>query len=287
MRQKIVMSGASGFVGSNLTRALQTKNYEVLPLGRKDFTLAPELLAKRIEGADIIINLAGAPIIEKWTEAYKKVMYESRIDITRAIVHACSRVRQKPKLFISTSAVGYYAGKGTHTEEKYVQADDFLGHLTQDWEREAMKARDLGIRTVVFRFGIVLGKDGGALRKMLAPFKLGMGGTIGDGMQPFSWIHIKDLIRAYQTVIENTACEGFYNLTAPNPTTNKGLTRALGKALCRPTFFRVPRFVLRLQYAEGAQVLTKGQNVLPKRLMDGSFSFLFPEIEMAVRDCVS
>ncbi|MCF6149361.1 MAG: TIGR01777 family protein [Candidatus Kuenenia sp.] len=283
----IAMSGASGFVGTHLTRAFHAENYEVLSLGRKDFTLAPEALAERINGADIIINLAGAPIIGKWTVAYKKIMYESRIDVTRKLVKACSLASQKPQLFISTSAIGYYAAEGTHTEERHVKSDDFLGNLTQDWEQEAMKAKDIGIRTVIFRFGIVLGKDGGALKKMLIPFKLGLGGTIGDGKQPFSWVHIKDLIRAYQTVIENTAYEGIYNLTAPNPTTNKGFTRAMGKALCRPAFFQVPKFVLWLQLGEGSQVLTMGQNVIPKRLLDSGFTFLFPEIETAVKDCVS
>ena len=287
INHKIAMSGASGFVGSHLTGAFHAEKYEVLPLGRKDFTLPPEVLAERIDGADIIINLAGAPIIEKWTEAYKKVMYESRVDVTRKLVHACSIANQKPKLFVSTSAVGYYAAEGTHTEEHYVKANDFLGNLAHEWEQEALKAGGLGIRTVIFRFGVVLGKDGGALKKMLLPFKLGMGGTIGNGKQPFSWVHIKDLIRAYQTVIENSAYEGIYNLTAANPTTNKGFTQALGKALCRPTFFPVPKFVLRLKFGEGSQILTKGQNVLPKKLMDSGFTFLFPEIEMAVRDCVS
>ncbi|MDR4504815.1 MAG: TIGR01777 family oxidoreductase [Candidatus Scalindua sp.] len=287
INHKIAMSGASGFVGSNLTRAFHAENYEVLPLGRKDFTLSPEVIAERMDGADILINLAGAPIIEKWTETYKKTLHESRIDVTRKLVQACSLASQKPKLLVSTSAIGYYATEGTHTEEHYVKADDFLGNLAEDWEQEALKAGKLGIRTVIFRFGVVLGKDGGALKKMLFPFKLGMGGTIGDGMQPFSWVHIKDLIRAYQAVIENTAYEGIYNLTAPKPTTNKGLTDALGKALRRPTFFRVPKFALRLKLGEGSQILTKGQNVIPKKLMDSGFTFLFPEIETAVSDCVS
>ncbi|KAA3598827.1 MAG: TIGR01777 family protein [Candidatus Scalindua sp. AMX11] len=287
INHKIAMSGASGFVGSHLTKAFHSENYEVLPLGRKDFTLAPEVLAERIDGTDILINLAGAPIIEKWTETYKETLYKSRIDVTRKLVYACSLVNQKPKLLISTSAIGYYATEGTHSEENHVKANDFLGNLAGDWEQEALKAGKRGIRTVIFRFGVVLGKDGGALKKMLFPFKLGIGGTIGDGKQPFSWVHIDDLLRAYQAVIENTAYEGIYNLTAFNPTTNKGLTVALGKALCKPTFFRVPKFALRLKLGEGSQILTKGQNVIPKRLMDSGFTFLFPEIETAVSDCVS
>ena len=193
----------------------------------------------------------------------------------------------KPGLFISTSAVGCYPPGGPYTEEDDKRADDFLGKLTQDWENEALKAEDLGIRTVIFRFGVVLGKDGGALKQMLTPFKLGMGGTIGDGSQPFSWIHIKDLVRAYEAVIENTDYSGIYNLTAPNPTTNKGLTRALGKALHRPALLKIPEFVMRAKLGEGAQILTSGQYVIPARLIDSGFTFLFPGIEDALKDCVS
>ena len=281
------MSGATGFVGSNLGTAFRTKGWETLPLGRKDFKTEPEELAQKMKGIDVVVNLAGAPVIGRWTEEYKKIMYENRIDITRKLVHACSQMDNRPKLFISTSAVGYYASQGTHTEEQNVKADDFLGHLAQDWEQEALKASEIGIRIIIFRFGIVLGKNGGALKQMLIPFKFGLGGTIGDGAQPFSWIHIKDLIRAYFTVIDNSSYEGIYNLTAPNPTTNKGLTKALGKALCRPTLLRIPKFLLRLQFAEGAKILASGQTVLPKRLLDSGFSFSFPHIEEAVKDCVS
>ncbi|GJQ59415.1 MAG: epimerase [Candidatus Scalindua sp.] len=238
---KIAMSGASGFVGSHLTRTFHAENYDVLPLGRKDLTLAPEVLAERMDGTDIIINLAGAPIIEKWTETYKKVMYESRVNVTRKLVHACSLASQKPKLFISTSAIGYYASDGTHTEEQYVKANDFLGSLAHDWEQEALKAGKLGIRTVIFRFGVVLGKDGGALKKMLFPFKLGMGGTIGDGKQPFSWVHIKDLIRAYQTVIENTAYEASIILPRPILLQIKVLPRRWEKHSADLPFFRYQR----------------------------------------------
>ncbi len=281
------MSGATGFVGSNLNKAFQAENWNVIPLGRKDFRAKPEELATRLRGMDIVINLAGAPVIGRWTEEYKKIMYESRIHVTRKIVEACSLMSQRPRLFISTSALGFYDTKGTHTEEKHLKADDFLGHLAQDWEQEALKAKGIGMRTVIFRFGIVLGRDGGALKQMLIPFKFGLGGTIGNGSQPFSWIHIQDLTRAFLTVIDNTTYEGIYNLTSPNPTTNKGLTKALSKALHRPALLRIPKFVLRIQLGEGAQVLTKGQTVIPKRLIDSGFTFLFPEIEEAVRDCVS
>lgn len=280
------MSGASGFVGSHLSESFAKKGWQVIALGRKDFALSNNDLAAKMIGGDVIVNLAGAPVIGRWTADYKKIMYDSRINITKKLVQACSLMKNKPALFISTSAIGFYADEGVHTETNFQKSDGFLGHLAQDWEREALKAEELGIRTIIFRFAVVLGKNGGALQKMLLPFKLGLGGKIGDGKQPFSWIHIKDLIRAYLHIIDSPSLSGTYNLSAPHPTTNKKLTKAMGKALCRPTFFSIPRFVLRLQFGEGAQTITGGQKVLPQRLLEGGFKFEFEDIEKAVKDCV-
>lgn len=285
-RVTIAVSGASGFVGSRLTAVFQQRGWKIIPLGREDFKLAPAELAKRLLSTDIIVNLAGAPIIERWTEEYKKIMYASRVDVTRKMVDACSLLETRPRLLISTSAIGYYASQGVHTEEEHVKANDFLGTLAQAWEEEALKAGEIGMRVVIFRFGVVLGRGGGALQKMLIPFKAGLGGTIGDGSQPFSWVHIDDLIRAYEMVIHDATYAGAYNLTAPKSTTNKGLTQALSAALHKPAMLQVPRFVLRLQLGEGAQVLIQGQSVIPKRLLDSGFQFKFSDIESAVKDCV-
>lgn len=287
MTYKIAMSGASGFVGSYLRKAFDEEGWDTVPLGRNDFSTGPEGLAEQMQNADVVVNLAGAPVIGRWTKEYKKTIYESRIDVTKKIVEACSVMNPKPKLFISTSAVGYYGSAGINTEDTYMKANDFLGHLAQDWEKEALRAGSIGIRTLIFRFGIVLGRDGGALKQMITPFKFGMGGTIGDGSQGFSWIHIKDLSRAYILAIENSTCEGIYNLTAPHPTTNKGLTIALSKALKKNAFLSIPLSVLKLRYGEGADALINGQTVIPKRLLESGFDFLFPVIDEAVRDCVS
>ena len=287
MTYKIAMSGASGFVGSYLRKAFDEEGWDTVPLGRNDFSTGPEGLAEQMQNADVVVNLAGAPVIGRWTKEYKKTIYESRIDVTKKIVEACSVMNPKPKLFISTSAVGYYGSAGINTEDTYMKANDFLGHLAQDWEKEALRAGAIGIRTLIFRFGIVLGRDGGALKQMITPFKFGMGGTIGDGSQGFSWIHIKDLSRAYILAIENSTCEGIYNLTAPHPTTNKGLTIALSKALKKNAFLSIPLSVLKLRYGEGADALINGQTVIPKRLLESGFDFLFPVIDEAVRDCVS
>ena len=282
----IALSGASGFVGSNLSRQLEGKGYKMIPLGRKEFSLSTGELADILKPANSIINLAGAPVINRWTDEYKKIMHDSRVSLTRKLVESCALLDKKPRVFLSASAVGCYASAGIHTEENHVLVDDFLGKLTQEWEHEAFKANALGIRTAVFRFGVVLGKGGGALAKMLTPFKLGLGGVIGSGQQAFSWIHIKDLIRVFEKAITDPGYEGIYNLTAPNPTTNQGLTKALGKALARPTVVSVPEFVLRMQFGEGAQVLTSGQHVIPERLLASGFDFEFPYIEEALADCV-
>jgi uncharacterized protein (TIGR01777 family) len=281
----IAMSGATGFVGGHLTKAFSEKGWKVIPLGRGDFR-EEEILLSKIGDADVVVNLAGASIAERWTEEYKKILYSSRIETTKKIVEAMRKGKKRPGLFISTSAVGIYDSRGTHTEASARYADNFLGKLAFDWEQAALGAKDAGIRTVIFRFGLVLGPDGGVIQKMLLPFKMGLGGTIGDGRQAFSWVHVEDLVRAYFAVIENKDFEGIYNLTAPNPTTNKGLTRVLAHALHKPAVMRIPFFVMKLQLGEGANALMEGESVFPERLLESGFAFRFTEIEEAIEDLV-
>lgn len=285
--QKIAISGASGFVGGNLIKRFKTFNWQITTIEKLDFQNGRDRISSLISDADVVINLAGAPIIAKWTEEYKKVMIESRVQTTRMIVDCMAKASKRPNVFISTSAIGIYSDNGTHTEDKFTYADDFLGFLAKQWEAEALRATEFDIRTVIFRFGIVLGNNGGALQQMLPPFKLGLGGTIGDGSQPFSWIHIEDLVGAYIRAISDKHFKGIYNLTSPEPTTNKGLTIALSHALKKPAFLRIPEFALRLKYGEGAQALIKGQRVIPERLIKSAFNFKFPEINNAIKDIVS
>lgn len=284
---RIAMSGSTGFVGSSLTKAFKEKGWEVIDLPREDFGKDDSALIKNLEASDVVINLAGAPIIARWTGEYKKVMYDSRIGTTRALVSALKKAAKKPALLISTSAVGIYDNDGIHTDTDTRYSSGFLGKLAFDWEQSALSAKSEGIRTVIFRFGIILGANGGALQQMLTPFRLGLGGQIGNGDQAFSWIHIKDLIAAYFFVIENKKYEGIFNLTSPNPTTNKGLTRALGKALHRPAFLRVPAFVLKIRFGEGSSVLIEGQNAVPQRLVEYGFKFRFTEIGSALKEILT
>lgn len=281
------MSGASGFVGSTLRRRFEQNGWQVRPLGRREFSLPAADLARTLQGADGIVNLAGAPVISRWSEEYKKIMVQSRIALTAKLVSACALLDIPPQVFLSASAIGCYASSGTHSEESQLLAHDFLGDLVRDWEHEAFAARALGIRTAVFRFGVVLGPGGGALAKMLTLFKLGLGGKIGTGLQPFSWVHLQDLARVFEQALTDPTYEGVYNLTAPNPTTNAGLTKALAQAVSRPAILPVPEFVLRILFGEGAQVLTSGQTALPQRLLDRGFRFDFPTIDAAVSDCAA
>jgi uncharacterized protein (TIGR01777 family) len=195
------------------------------------------------------------------------------------------KAEKKPELFISTSAVGIYKNTTCYDEESFEYEDDFLAKLCKDWESEALKAKEFGVRTAIFRFGIVLG-DGGALGKMLTPFKLGIGGTIGFGLQNFSFIHLEDLLSAYSFMYENKNLEGVFNLTAPKASTNYEFTKSLGKSLNRPTIFPIPEFVLNLIFSEGAKVLTDGQCVRPKRLLDSGFAFKFQNIKSTLDNLV-
>ena len=280
----IAISGANGFVGTSLTNFFSSFGYKIIPLSR-DILNNKSKLEEVLNSTDIVINLAGANIINRWSESYKKLLYSSRIDTTSKIVNAISSISNKPKLLISTSAVGIYDNKSIYDENGSF-SNDFLSNLCQDWEKEALKAKNEAIKVAIFRFGIVMGKDGGALQKMITPFKFGLGGTIGSGKQSFSFIHINDLLNAYKFVIENDY-DGVFNLTAPTPTTNKGLTLALGKILKRPTILPVPEFVLKLIFSEGARVLTDGQSAIPKKLLDLGFEFKFKTIEETIENLCS
>lgn len=277
----IAVSGASGFVGSSLTKFFTDLDYKILPIKREilnDKIKLEELLNK----SDILINLAGANIINRWNESYKKLLYSSRINTTQKLVSAIKNIDNPPKLLISTSAVGIYDNKATY-DENGTYSNDFLSSICQEWEKEALKAKSENTKVSIFRFGIVLGKNGGALQKMILPFKLGLGGVIGSGEQAFSYIHIEDLLEAYKFVIENSY-EDTFNLSAPTPTTNKGLTQALGKTLKRPTILPVPEFVLNIIFSEGAKVLTDGQSAFPKKLLDLGFEFKYKTIQETIEN---
>ena len=282
----IAITGAGGFIGKQLTSFFETKNNEVRRIPRVSAGTPAAEVVGYITGADVIINLAGTPIIGCWNEAYKKSLFDSRIITTRKIVEAINLLDTKPKLLISASAIGIYSQEGEQIESNYRIADDYLGQICSAWELEAKKAVPF-TRVAIIRLGIVLGKGGGALKRMLPLFKLGLGGKIASGKQGFSWIHITDLIKAVQFIIENEQLSGEFNFTAPEVVDNLNFTKVLAKVLHRPAFFAVPSLALKILFGEGSIAVVGGQFAPPKHLLDEGFRFNFPDLQGALRDIVT
>ncbi len=280
---KISLTGASGFVGKEILKRSGDRYSFVTP-GRKELYADTEQLAAIIEGSRVVIHLAGKPIVGRWTRKTKREILESRVFSTRNLVESFRRLQQKPEIFICASAVGIYRDGPVHTESSQAYSEDFLQEVVRAWESEAEKAKDLGIRTIMMRIGVVLGKNGGMLRRLHPIFRAGLGGTIGKGTQGFSFIHIDDLCGAVEHFIKEKSTEGTYNLVAPEPVDNKIFTRTFAKILKRPAIFRIPVLFLKMLYGQGANVLTRGQKVRPERLIESGFRFSFPTIEETLKD---
>jgi uncharacterized protein (TIGR01777 family) len=266
---KIALTGASGFVGT----ALQRHFSDCIIIDRKD---DEAIILEKLQSVSIVINLAGAPIIKRWSDPYKKILIQSRIESTERLVNSINK--SNISHFISTSAIGIYPDNQKCDDNCTQVADDFLGELAQKWEEEALLCHK---PTTILRFGVILGKEGGALAQMLTPFKLGVGGIIGNGKMMTSWIAMDDLIRIYQFVIEKKLT-GIFNAVSPNPITNYDFTKALGKVLHRPTILPIPEFALRIMYGEASSVLTGSKEIYPKALLDQDFVFEYTDIESAL-----
>jgi uncharacterized protein (TIGR01777 family) len=275
---KIAICGASGFVGKYLQSYFIEKVYDVVAL-KRDVMRDANKLNNAISDVDIVINLSGANIIQRWSKDYKKLLFKSRIETTRSLVDAMN-ANNREQTLVSTSAIGIYANDILCDEDDYSYGDSFLTKLCQAWEREAMQVRK---RLVIFRFSVVMG-HGGALQRMMLPFKLGLGGVIGKGTQAFSYIHIEDLARAYNHIIAHQELSGVFNLSASNTITNRIFTKILAKKLNRPAILPLPVFVLKLLFGEGSQVLSDGQNTFPKKLLNSKFVFKYPDINSVLDD---
>ena len=295
---KIFMTGGTGFVGTFLSRELTLQGHDVTILTRKKETSASSHSRilfltgdpkqegpwmAEVPNHDWVINLAGASINTRWTEEAKKTIYDSRVLTTKNLVAALA-AGDRHQLFCSTSAPGYYGARGDEElTEDSPPGHDFLAELAVEWEAEALKAQDLGIRTVVTRFGIVMGKGGGILEQLVPIFRSFIGGSVGSGRQWLSWIHQMDLVRAFLFLPEHPELVGPVNFTAPNPVRNRDFAKALGQALSRPAFMPAPAFALRLILGEFAEVALTGQKVLPQKLSAAGFQFLFPTIDQALK----
>ena len=280
----VTISGSSGLIGRALIDTNSEKGWHFHPVPRDSFNLSDvEFLEKNIEGADVVISLTGAPILKRWTENYKKEIYDSRVETTKKIANAIVQAKVKPRLFISNSAIGIYDSTSIHDEESVSFATDFLGKLCLDWEAAAFSAKEY-TRVVVLRTGIVLSRKGGAMKAMFTPFSIGLGGKIGSGDQAFSFIHIRDLMHIFSYVVENENISGVVNAVAPNPTNNYHLTKILGKVLVQRAFLRIPVAILKARYGEAASILITGQHVIPGKLLDSGFNFEFPTIEKSLLD---
>lgn len=279
---KIAIAGITGFIGQKLEKHLSEQGHHIVPVTRYDFRLSPKQLAQYLKGCDAIVNLSGAPVIKRWTESYKQEILKSRTDTTRVIVNAMAEMNPKPKVFVNASAIGIYDYKHINDEYSDYFGSNFLTTVVKKWEKQAAKAKKLNIRTCIARFGVVLGKDGGAFPTMVKPFKFFVGGKIGSGKQVMSYIHINDLIRGLEEMITNNAAVGVYNLVAPTYCTNREFTRTLSKALGRPALFTVPEFALKLLYGNAAEVVIGGEKVKPTRLEELGFKFNYPDIQLAI-----
>jgi len=309
MGKKVVLTGATGMIGTHLFKLLLSRDYEVHILTKKpneakethpgakgyykwDALDESAKINEALEGAEAIIHLAGAPVAERWSDDYKKLIYDSRIIGTGNLVNAIGELKQKPEVFICASAIGYYGIQAQKTDvevldESSPAGQDFLAKVCVDWEKEALKAEAYGVRVALIRTGIVLSTNGGALGKMVLPFKFFFGGPIGSGHQWVSWIHLEDESEIYFYPLIHKDIKGPINAVAPNPVSMQTFADAVGKVLFRPSAFPVPKFVLHALLGEAADVVGEGQKVAPVKLLNHGYKFKHTEVLEAVKDLLS
>ena len=304
---KILLTGATGLVGSELVPKLQQAGHQLTLLVRQpekakrlypssafpQLSIVPYVATEpgdwqqAVDGQDAVINLAGEPISERWSPAYKQAIVASRVKGTQQLVAAIAQASSKPSVMISASAIGYYGTSETAQFSEASEAgNDFLADVCQDWEAAAQEVNNLGVRLMIIRIGIVLASEGGALGKMLAPFKLFAGGPLGKGQQWFSWIDRTDLVNIIQYGLNNNAVSGIYNAVAPNPVRMEKFCQTLGKVLNRPSWLPVPDIALELLLGEAAKLVLEGQQVLPQRLLDSDFDFTYATLEASLKNNV-
>lgn len=293
---KVLITGATGLVGTELQRSFSDKGYEMLLVTRRSVKKPEDIQwniesgfsdedTARIEGVDAVVHLAGESVSGlRWTDEKKRSIRESRVSGTKTLVDALFELESRPKVFVSMSGVDFYGDTGDDAKVETDRAGDtFLAEVCKAWEAEARRAEDAGIRTVIFRAGMVLSKDGGAIASLLTPFKFGVGGVVGSGKQWMSWIEMDDMIAAINFAIENESLRGAVNAVSPNAVTNEEFTKTLGEVVYRPTLIPLPEFVVNLAMGEmGHTLLLDSRRAIPKRLLDAGFQFKFPDLKTAL-----
>lgn len=298
---RVAVTGATGTIGRALVRSLVERGDQVVALSRSvaraRSTLGPEVRivtwaepaagpapAEALQGADAVVNLLGEPVAQRWTGAAKRAIRDSRVIGTRNLVEAIARADPRPRALVSGSATGWYGAHGAEpVDESVPAANDFLADVTRDWEGEARRAQELGLRVVLTRTGVVLSEAGGALDKMLPFFRLGLGGPVAGGRQYVPWIHFDDVVGALIHCLDHDSAAGPVNLAAPGPVTNRALSRTLGRVLGRPAVAPVPGLAVKLLYGEMSSIVTTGARVVPMRLLDLGYSFEHADLEEALR----
>lgn len=297
---KVLVTGATGLIGRSLCGSLSEGGHTVVALSRSPETTrglaaaelhkwdprSAQFPAAALEGIDAVVHLAGEPIVaRRWTDEQKKLIRDSRVLTTRTLVEALSGLDRKPGVFVCGSAVGFYGDRGDEPlEETAAVGSGFLSDVCQEWESEAARASETGMRVVQVRTGVVLSADGGALTKMLAAFKLGLGGRLGNGKQWFPWIHIKDIVGIFRHAIVTASIEGPLNGVAPEAATNAEFTRQLARVLHRPAFLPVPAFALRALMGEMAEAVFSSQRVVPTAALESKYEFYYPLLTGALED---
>jgi hypothetical protein len=286
---KVVVTGATGLIGTRLVNALSARGDEVVVLSRSPSKglewdpLAGPPPADALAGAGAVVNLAGAPIAQRWNDEVKQRIRDSRIVGTRHLVEGLLAMQAPPAVLVSASGAGYYGDRGSEELTEAASAgSDFLARACIDWEGEAARATEFGLRVVCVRTGVVLDAGGGALKTMLPPFKLGVGGPVASGRQYLAWVALDDLVGIYLAAIDGDGWQGPVNGSSPNPVANKEFSRALGRALHRPAVLPVPAFALRARFGEMASIITGGQRMIPARPLELGYEFRYADLDAAL-----